>query len=132
MRRSIAGLVVAALLTGGANGVQAQLISAEAVAMAGMTEPLANERERLLGAVERVEVAAALAARGVDPEQARQRLMALTDAEAAELAEQMDAAPAGAYWLSPFFVASLVVALLYVVSRLDLIDRLWEAWFLKR
>ena len=39
---------------------------------------------------------AALSERGVDPAQVRARVAALTDAEAAQLLQQIDAAPAGA------------------------------------
>lgn len=123
---------MAALLGGGAHGgQQARLISTEAVAVTSAAGQPSDARHRLLVAVERADVAAALVARGVDPQQARERLMALTDAEAAELARGMDAAPAGAYWLSPFFVASLFVALVYAIHRLDLVDWVSEALFPK-
>jgi hypothetical protein len=53
------------------------------------------ERERLAGLLERGEVQARLQALGVDPADARARVEALTDAEAAQLAAQMDQLPAG-------------------------------------
>jgi hypothetical protein len=53
------------------------------------------EPERLAGLLERGEVQARLQALGVDPADARARVEALTDAEAAQLAAQMDQLPAG-------------------------------------
>lgn len=53
------------------------------------------ERERLAGLLERSDVQARLQALGVDPADARARVRALSDAEAAQLAAQMDALPAG-------------------------------------
>ena len=53
------------------------------------------ERERLAGLLERSDVQARLQALGVDPADARARVRALSDAEAAQLAAQMDTLPAG-------------------------------------
>jgi len=51
---------------------------------------------RLTAALDRADVVAGLQARGVSVEQARERVAALTDAEAAHVADQIDQAPAGA------------------------------------
>ena len=56
---------------------------------AGSTAP------RIAAALEREDVRAQLAARGVGPAQAQARVAALTDAEAAQLAGAIDALPAG-------------------------------------
>jgi hypothetical protein len=56
----------------------------------------ADGRARLSAVLDRADVAAALEARGVSVEQARSRVAALSDAEAAQLADQIDQAPAGA------------------------------------
>ncbi len=50
---------------------------------------------RLAAALERDDVRAELERQGVDPALARERIAALTDEEAARLAEQIDSAPAG-------------------------------------
>jgi hypothetical protein len=52
-------------------------------------------RGRIAAALEREEVRAQLAARGVSLEQAQARVAALTDAEAADLAARLDELPAG-------------------------------------
>jgi hypothetical protein len=84
---SHAGLVHAAASAG---TPAAQLIGAEQV--------VAQEsaRERLAQTLERADVVAALEARGVDVQSARERVAALTDAEAAVVAAEIDKAPAGA------------------------------------
>lgn len=88
---SFSGLVHAAQST----AVTSSLIGTEQAVSA----PAAGEsasRERLLSTLERADVAAALSERGVSVDQARARVAALSDAEAAQLAQQIDTAPAGA------------------------------------
>lgn len=84
---SHAGLVHAA---GSALATPAPLIGAEQVAAA------ASGRVLLEQTLQRADVVAALQARGVSVEAARERVASLTDAEAAHVAAQIDAAPAGA------------------------------------
>jgi hypothetical protein len=84
---SHAGLVQAASATG---APAAQLIGAEQVAAQE------SARDRLSRTLDRADVVAALEARGVDVGAARGRVAALTDAEAALVAAEIDKAPAGA------------------------------------
>ena len=53
------------------------------------------QQQGILALLERADVRSELAARGVDLAEARSRVAALTDAEAAELAAQIDSLPAG-------------------------------------
>jgi len=53
-------------------------------------------KERLIAALERSDVRAQLASLGVNPLDAKARVAALTDEEAAQLAARMDTLPAGA------------------------------------
>lgn len=53
------------------------------------------ERERLASLFERGDVRARLEALGVDPAQARERVAALSDTEATQLAAQLDELPTG-------------------------------------
>jgi hypothetical protein len=69
----------------------AQLLSAEQVQQAAQPG-----RALLEQTLQRADVIAALEARGVSVQAARERVAALTDAEAAHVAAQIDAAPAGA------------------------------------
>jgi hypothetical protein len=83
-----------ALSLGFVQSVQAvELISAEQVVQRAQSSQL---HERLHAALDRSDVAAALAERGVSVEQARERVAALTDSEATWLLAEIDKAPAGA------------------------------------
>lgn len=74
-------------------------MSAPVPALAGIVSTGAvvagAERERLAGLLERGEVQTRLQALGVDPAQARARVAALSDEEAAQLAARLDELPAG-------------------------------------
>jgi hypothetical protein len=97
-KRAIAYVVSTSLLYSGLlSGVQATMISTEQVAsVQAATEPAAGQgRALLVATLDRADVQAALQARGVDVEQARARVQALTDAEASAVAAQIDQAPAG-------------------------------------
>ena len=67
------------------------------------------ERERVAGLLDRSDVQARLQALGVDPALARARVAALTDEEAARLAAEMDALPAGGDALGVALIVFLVL-----------------------
>lgn len=95
--RTVLTWVLASSLSfaGFVSSAQAGVIGAAAVAEAA--EPAtADARARLASHLDRADVAAALSARGVDSAEVRARVAALTDAEAAQLQQQIDSAPAGA------------------------------------
>lgn len=103
-RRLLAACVAASVFHTG--WVQAgELISAEqvvqrqaAVVPAGEVRvgPVLDAHARLQQLLDRSDVTTALIERGVDPDQARDRVAALTDAQAAQLLAGIDSAPAGA------------------------------------
>lgn len=97
-RRLIATFVAACMSYGSlAQTAQAGgLISTEQVAASQGLRSAADQRAQLHATLERADVLAALAERGVSIEQARARVAALTDAEATRLADEIDKAPAGA------------------------------------
>lgn len=74
----------------------------------------ADARGRLMQVLARAEVRAALAAQGLDPEEAQERIASLTDAEIQQIASQLDQLPAGGdgIWVA---VAILVIVLLVVL-----------------
>ncbi|MEW6706638.1 MAG: PA2779 family protein [Pseudomonadota bacterium] len=76
------------------SSAQAALVSTEQIAAQAM--PLSGGHARLNAALDRADLQEALQQRGIDVNQARARVAALTDAEAAQLADQIDQAPAGA------------------------------------
>jgi hypothetical protein len=82
-RRLVAGLLIVGLAL--PLPAQAALVGTEA----------ALERQRIAGLLERAEVQQQLRAYGVEPAEARARVAALTDAEAAQLVSNIDELPAG-------------------------------------
>lgn len=95
-RRTIA-TVVTVCVTGMSfvQGAQAAVISTEQAAAAQAGAERSQGHARLNASLDRADVAAALEARGVDIKAARDRVAALTDAEADRLATEIDRAPAG-------------------------------------
>lgn len=97
-RRAWTWLLAASLSYAGLiQGAQAALIGTGQVAAVGAAAAAPTDAHaRLSGLLERADVVAALTERGVSVEQARARVAALSDAEAAHVTAQIDAAPAGA------------------------------------
>jgi hypothetical protein len=96
---------------------QAALVSTEQVAAQqgfvgasprGLVDTAA-QRDFVNATLARADVAGALQARGVSVEQAAERVAALSDAEVAALAHNIDAAPAGADVLGILFTVFIVL-----------------------
>jgi hypothetical protein len=81
LRRLTAGLLVLSIAT----ATQADVIS----------HSIPNDRERIAAHLNRKDVGAQLVRHGVTAQDAKARVAALSDAEAAALAGRMDSAPAG-------------------------------------
>jgi hypothetical protein len=89
-------LAVSILFTGSIQTVQAAMITTEQVAAASVFSAAGNDdRSRIVAALSREDVQAAMVARGIDPAQAQGRVAAMTDEEASVVASQLDTAPAG-------------------------------------
>lgn len=90
LRAILAGMLLAvSILVPTAN---AGMVSTDALAQQQAVE---DARDRIQAALNRDDVRAQLMAFGVDPADAQARVAALTDAEAQQLAAQMDEMPAG-------------------------------------
>ena len=74
------------------------------------------ERDGLLRILARPDVQSQLAARGVSLEQAKARVAALSDAEAAQLAAQIDSLPAGGDFGGALISAVLIVFLVLLLT----------------
>lgn len=112
-RRLVASLAAGSIaISGVAFAAPAPLISADQLAAqqaaASAAEPSAD-RARLHAALDRADLAAALQERGVSSDDLRQRVDALTDAEAAQLLAQIDQAPAGAGVVGVLFTVFIVL-----------------------
>jgi hypothetical protein len=113
LRRLTAALVALSLATAGLPVRAGGLISAEQVVAAERGVAGDGARVRLMQVLDRDDVARSLAERGVDPAEARARVAALSDAEAARLMADIDRAPAGA---SELIGTLILVAVLLVFS----------------
>jgi hypothetical protein len=90
---------------------QAGMLSTEA-AIAG------DAKERIVTFLERSDVQAQLASRGVNPADAKARVASLSDAEAAQLAAQIDRMPAGADAAGAIVGAIILVFIVLLITDL--------------
>ena len=89
IRRFIASLLIISISGLGA------VLPAQAALLPTDSAVAGAERVRIAALLERADVAQQLRAHGVDPADVKARVAALTDEEAAQLASQIDALPAG-------------------------------------
>ena len=78
--------------------------------------PTPSDRSALLTVVERAEVQRQLQAHGITVEQAKARIAALSDAEAAQLAAQIESLPAGGDPAGALISALLIVFLVLLIT----------------
>lgn len=90
---------------------QAGMLSTEA-ALAGDT------KERIVTFLDRSDVQAQLASRGVNPAEAKARVASLSDAEAAQLAAQIDRMPAGADAAGSIVGALVLIFIVLLITDL--------------
>ncbi|HYD58335.1 MAG TPA: PA2779 family protein [Burkholderiales bacterium] len=107
MKRTLSALFLAFVFF--APQVQAGMIATE-VATQGA------ERARLNTLLERPEVAKGLEKMGLSAEQAKERVQAMTDAEVASLAGQVDAAIAGGAMSNTDLIIVLLIVLLILIA----------------
>jgi hypothetical protein len=111
-RRAVAGLAASALLAANLPAL-AQPAPASAPTLITTDEALAPGVQQRVGALlARDDVRTALAARGVDARQVEARVAALTDAEARQLADQLDQLPAGASDVLGILFAVFIILLI--------------------
>ena len=101
--------LVVSLLALSFQTANAGMIGADQAAAAGAAQ---TERGMVMSVLARADTAAQLQAQGIDPRMARERVAAMTDQEVHAMAQDMQAAPAGAMsggaWLAVVVVAGLI------------------------
>ena len=113
IRRLLTALVAACVSYAGfVQGANAALIGTEQVATSQGLPAEGAARAHVLATLERADVVQGLQARGVDPQQVRARVDALSDAEVAQLSQQLDSAPVGASDILGVIVTIFVVLLI--------------------
>jgi len=104
-------LAASILFTGSVQTVQAAMISSAQVAESAFSGAADQDRARIITALSRQDVQAALIERGIDPAQARSRVATLTDEEASAMATQIENAPAGSGIIGAIVLVFLVLLL---------------------
>jgi hypothetical protein len=114
--RVVSTVLIMAIATLGVQfHAHAGLVGAETVIAA---EQAALDRGKLLAALDRIDVRQQLIAFGVDPDEARDRVAALSDDELAQMAGQLDQLPAGA---GPGSVIGALVFIFIVLLITDIL-----------
>ncbi len=119
LRRSVASTVIASMTFASiASPSYAAVIGTEAAMQtsADAAATTASGRARLATALARADVVDILKSRGVDADAARIRAAALSDAEAAELADRIEQAPAGG--INALAAVAVVFAVLVITDIL--------------
>lgn len=120
-RRACVALVSVSLVSLGMQTPAAAGIvgTAEAIAAAQSADPLAAVR----GALARDDVRERMVSLGVDPAEVDGRLAALTDAELAVLADQLDELPAGGDALAVIGLVFIVLLILELTGTIDIFKK---------
>jgi hypothetical protein len=79
----------------------------------------ADARGRVMQALARADVRAALAAQGLDPEEVQARVASLTDTEIQQIAGQLDQLPAGGNGWVAAVVLLLIVLLVVLILKVS-------------
>jgi hypothetical protein len=110
IRRTIATTLAICIMGAGfpANSY-AGMISSEAVISA-------SDRDRIVSALDRADVRSQLSRLGVKPADVSARIAALTDAEAAQIARQIDELPAGGDGVGAVLGAIVLVFLVLLIT----------------
>lgn len=108
MRRFISIALIVAI-TGLSLPAQAGMLPTAA----GVANPA---KERIIGLLERSDVRAQLATLGVNPADAKARVAALTDDEAAQLAARMDSMPAGGDGIGAVLGVAVLIFLVLLLT----------------
>jgi hypothetical protein len=106
-KRIMASLLIVCMATLGLQGTaQAGIVSSDDVQA---THSASANRDKVQQFLQRDDVRQSLVGQGVNPDAARERVAALTDAEVADLAGRVDKAPAGGDALGVILTVFLVL-----------------------
>ena len=100
--------------------VLAAMVGTEAVLV---NQDTRNARDQLRSFLNREDVQSQLAARGIDPAEAKARIDSLSDAEVMQIADKIDQLPAGgSFWGTVLFVTIIAFVVLVVLELLGYTD----------
>lgn len=119
LRRYTSILLIALLALGSFPVAAAQTAGLVSTQAALEADNASEERERIHEILARADVQEQLLAQGVSPDEVKARVAALSDSEAKQMAEQLEAMPAGAGVIGALFA---VFVILLVTDILGLTD----------
>ncbi|GAB2726582.1 PA2779 family protein [Halomonas garicola] len=109
LRRYVAMLLIAVLALGSLPVAAAQTAGLVSTQSALQADTAASDRERINDVLARADVQDQLLAQGVSVDQVKDRVAALSDAEAREMADRLDAMPAGAGVVGALFAVFIIL-----------------------
>lgn len=109
LRRYVAMLLIAVLALGSLPVAAAQTAGLVSTQSALQADTAASDRERINDVLARADVQDQLLAQGVSVDQVKDRVAALSDAEAREMADRLDAMPAGAGVVGALFAVFVIL-----------------------
>ena len=101
------------MISGPIQSASAALVGTESMLDAAQGR---QARDYLKSLLAREDVQAALAARGLDPQEARSRIDSLSDAEAVRAADRFDELPAGGGFLEALLIVAFLVFLILLIT----------------
>ncbi|MYL24262.1 PA2779 family protein [Halomonas alkaliantarctica] len=119
LRRYISVLLIALLALGSFPVAAAQATGLVSTQAALEVDNATEDHQRIHDIIARADVQEQLLAQGVSPEEVKERVAALSDTEAKQMAEQLEAMPAGAGVIGALFA---VFVILLVTDILGLTD----------
>ncbi|WNK19117.1 PA2779 family protein [Halomonas piscis] len=109
LRRYVAIMLIAVLALGSLPVAAAQTAGLVSTQSALQADTAASDRERINDVLARADVQDQLLAQGVSVDQVKDRVAALSDAEAREMADRLDAMPAGAGVVGALFAVFVIL-----------------------
>ena len=117
---SILMTVILVMITAPVPSVFAAMVGTEAILVNPDT---LNARDQLRSFLDRHEVQSQLAARGIDPAEAKARIDSLSDAEVMQIADKIEGLPAGGdFWGTFLFVVIIIFVTLLVLEIMGYTD----------
>ncbi|MDN6296433.1 MAG: PA2779 family protein [Halomonas sp.] len=109
LRRYVAMLLIAVLMISSLPVAAAQTAGLVTTQSALQADTASSDRERINDVLARADVQDQLLAQGVSVDQVQERVAALSDAEAKQMADRLDAMPAGAGVVGALFAVFVIL-----------------------
>ncbi|WP_017430174.1 PA2779 family protein [Vreelandella jeotgali] len=109
LRRHVAILLIAVFTLGSLHAAAAQTAGLVSTESALQADTASSDRQRINDVLARADVQDQLLAQGVSVDQVKDRVAALSDAEARQMADRLDAMPAGSGVVGALFAVFVIL-----------------------